>query len=248
MVLTTQERSGWLIIGGVVVFVTLVLGAFLWRSLNRPVIGLDNCVYEDKQRLRRKHTDQTVIIIDQSETLSASHKRQVKNKLIEYLADDSLLAINAIVMLYVFGKNDFERSGSGQALAPVAFLCKPPSSGNDVIENNKKIAKMFYDRFVLPMNAAIEQSIEVALGERSPILEMLLYVSRSQDIREAPGGQHGKTLIVVSDLLQHSESFTHYRSWTYDQFTVLPGRFLKADLRGWKAECVNENETPGFVN
>lgn len=233
MALSTQERRGWLLLGVISAFVAIVLGAYAWKSLSRPIIGPDNCIYEDKKLLRRTVTDQTVIVVDQSETLSDSHKRQVRAKLVEYLADDKLLPVNSRVILYTFGKNDFERSGAGQRLTPAPALCKPPSTGNVVIENEKKIAKTFYDRFVVPMYAAIEQSMGIALGERSPILEMIQYVSRSQDISEVPGSHHTKHLIIVSDLLQHSESVSHYKPWTYDKVMASNKALLDVDLRGW---------------
>lgn len=230
---SAQDRKGWLILALVGLFVIVVFGAYLWRKSTRPMVGSDNCVYLDKQLLRRQVVDQTVIIIDQSEALSESHKRQVKEKLISYIADDDQLRVGSVVMLYVFGKNDFEKAGVGQKLAPIPLLCKPPSSGNEVIENNRKIAKVFHDRFVMPMYAAIERSMDVALGERSPILEMIQYVSRSQDVKESVGRAQKKTLIVVSDLLQHSESFSHYRKWTYDDFLATSAGALRTDLRGW---------------
>ena len=62
---------------------------------------------------------------------------------------------------------------------------------------------------------------------------MIQYVSRSQDIKEEIGGKHKKTLIIVSDLLQHSEQFSHYKNWTYEQFAASAGQLLRADLRGW---------------
>jgi hypothetical protein len=228
-----KTTHGWILIAIVLLFVALVLGIYVWKKQTRPIVGRDNCVYEDAQLSRRKPSDYTVIIVDQSETLSDSHKRQVTSKLFDYLADDNLLPVGSVVMLYVFGKNDFVKAGAGQKLAPNPFLCKPASTGNEITENARKISRVFHNQFVVPMNAAIGQSLEPALGERSPILEMIQYVSRSQDIKEEIGGKHKKTLIIVSDLLQHSEQFSHYKNWTYEQFAASAGQLLRADLRGW---------------
>src|SRR5205814_6135936 len=53
---------------------------------------------------------------------------------------------------------------------------------------------------------------------------------RSKDDSRNP---HRKTLIIVSDLLQHTTIFSHYRGGTYEQFLRSGARLLRADLRGW---------------
>ena len=61
-------------------------------------------------------------------------------------------------------------------LRPSADLCRPPSHGNDLYENNRKIARDFSQRFLVPVTAALEMSLTTEIGERSPILETLQLV------------------------------------------------------------------------
>lgn len=233
-----QRKRAKQLLSLVGVFVAIVFAAYIYRSVTKPIIGPDNCVYEDGQLVRKKISDQTIIVIDQSEELSPSHKRQVKELLVDYISDDRQLPVRSGVMLYVFGKNDFQSSGAGQDLKPIVSLCRPPSSGNEVYENKRKLERTFRDGFILPLYQLIDQSLEIALGERTPILEMLQYISHTQEIKESEGGKHKKTLILISDLLQHSASFSHYnKGGTYDDFLRSASQ-LRADLRGWTVRLV----------
>lgn len=238
MVDPDQRRKAIKILVTVGLLVALVFGIFAWKKLTRPNIGQDNCVYEDSRLLRKAISNQTAIVVDQSETLSASNKRQVKEMLIEYLTDDVQLPVRSEVLLYVFGKNDFQATGVGQELKPSIQLCRPPASGNEVVENKRKIERNFHGRFVIPLYQAIDASLEQSLGERSPILEMLQYISRTQDIKEGVDRQHKKTLILVSDMLQHSSYFSHYKQPNSYEHFLKSASILKVDLRGWTVQIL----------
>jgi hypothetical protein len=218
-----QRKQAVLLLAIVGVVVAGVLGTFAWQKLTRPNIGSDNCLYEDKRFLRKKVANQTIVVIDQSEDLSPSHKRQVKELLLDYIVDDKQLPVRSSVLLYVFGKNDFQPTGAGQDLKPEVNLCRPPSSGNEVIENRRKIEKTFHARFIRPLYESIDKSLNLALGERSPILEMLQYLSRTQDIKEGnPGARPKKALILVSDMLQHSAYLSTKATLTMISFVLPP--------------------------
>jgi hypothetical protein len=194
----------------------------------RPIIGPDNCVYRDKRLLARAPADQTVILVDQSEALTETHRRFALNFIKDYVADDTRFSVYARVALFTFSKANFE---NGPTFRPSSDLCRPPSHGNDLYENNRKITKDFYQRFLVPVTTALEQSLTTEVGEWSPILETLQLISRSQEIEDS--GR--KTLIVVSDMLQHSNGFSHYRERrSYEDF-VRSGfaSDVKADFRDW---------------
>jgi hypothetical protein len=235
--LTNQEKRGVWLLAIVGALVAAVLGAYVWQKLWKDPIGPDNCIYEDKRLLRKAISDQTVILVDQSEDLSPSHMRQVKELLLDYIADDERLPVRSAVIIYAFGKEDFQPGGKGQDLRPRANLCRPPSSGNVVYENKRKLERTFRDKFVVPLYETLEHSLNHIQGQRSPILEMLQYASRTQDIKESAGDPHKKTLVIVSDMLQHTAAFSHYRGDTYAKFaSVQP--MLGADLRGWEVRIL----------
>ena len=199
MPLSSLDRRGIVILSGIGAFAVVLLATVVGVTWSRPNIGPDNCVYRDKRFLSRAPTDQTVILVDQSEALTETHRRFALNFIKDYVADDSRFAVRARIALFTFSKATFE-SRNGPRLSPSSDLCRPPSRGNELYENNRKITKDFYQRFLIPVTAALEESLTTEVGEQSPILETLQLVSRSQEIDD--GGR--KTLIVVSDMLQHT--------------------------------------------
>jgi hypothetical protein len=228
--LSKSDRQGILILGIVGALVVALLATVVGVMWARPALGADNCVYQDKRLLKRAATDQTVILVDQSEALTETHRRFALSFIKDYVADDARLPVRSRIALFTFSKLNFD-SRDSPSLRPASDLCRPPSHGNELYENSRKITKGFYDRFLIPVTAALEQSLTTEVGERSPILETLQLVSRSQEIED---GGH-KTLIVVSDMLQNTEPFSHYRERsTYDDF-VRSGfaRDVQADFRDW---------------
>ena len=230
MSLSRQDRRGLVILGGVAGVAVALLGAVVGVTWARPIVGPDNCVYRDKRFLTRVPTDHAVILVDQSEALTETHRRFALNFITDFVADDARLPVRSRIALFTFSKTTFEPR-SGPSLRPSSELCRPPSHGNELYENNRKIAKDFHQRFLAPVRAALEESLTTEVGEQSPILETLQLISRSQDVDD--GGR--KTLIVVSDMLQHTDGFSHYGPRrSYEEFRRSGfAADVKADLRGW---------------
>ena len=230
MPLSSLDRRGIWILSGIGGFAVVLLATVLGVTWSRPIIGADNCVYRDKRFLSRAPTDQTVILVDQSEALTETHRRFALNFIKDYVADDSKFAVRSRIALFTFSKATFE-SRSGPHLRPSSDLCRPPSHGNDLYENSRKITKDFYRRFLVPVTAALEESLTTEVGEQSPILETLQLISRSQEIDD--GGR--KTLIVVSDMLQNTPAFNHYGARrSYEDFRRSGfATDVKADFRDW---------------
>jgi hypothetical protein len=228
--LSRLDRRGIVILGGIGGVVVALLAATVGVMWARPIIGPDNCVYRDRRFLSRAPADQTVVLVDQSEALTETHRRFAMSFIKEYVADDARFPVHSRIALFTFSRSNFEPRTS-PSFRPSADLCRPPSHGNDLYENSRKITKEFYQRFLVPVSAALEESLSTEVGGRSPILETLQLVSRSQEV--ADGGR--KTLILVSDMLQHTEGFSHYRAnRSYEEF--LRSGFagdVKADFRDW---------------
>jgi hypothetical protein len=228
--LNSLDRRGIIILCGIGAVAVALLASVVGLMWTRPAIAADNCVYQDRRFLRRAPANQTVILVDQSEALTETHRRFALSFIRDYVADDSTFAVRSRIALFTFSKLTFE-SRTSPSLRPSADLCRPPSHGNDLYENNRKITKDFYQRFLVPVTAALEQSLTTEVGERSPILETLQLISRSQEIEDA--GR--KTLILVSDMLQNTEGFTHYRDRGSYEDLVRSGfaSDVRADFRGW---------------
>lgn len=194
-------------------------------------IGKNNCAYMERAQIRRVPTTEIAIVIDQSEELSPSHKAQLKQMISELLLDEKVVPIGAHISIYQFGKDDFKPDGSGQKILPVVDVCKPASDGNALIANRKKIDKNFQSKYLLPLQSGIDQSVKVAYGERSPIFETVQYVSNLKTITSSSRTGNNK-LILVSDLLQHSELISSYKK----QYQVPEN--LVADLSNWDVQIL----------
>ena len=181
MPLSRLDRRGLLILSGVGAFAVVLLATVVGVTWSRPIIGPDNCVYRDRRFLSRAPTDQTVILVDQSEALTETHRRFALSFIKDYVADDTRFAERSRIVLFPFSKETFD-SREGSRLRPSSDLCRPPSRGNDLYENTRKITKDFYQRFLVPVTATLEASLTTEVGEQSPILETLQLISRSQEI------------------------------------------------------------------
>jgi len=208
------------------ILITLLMAAISSFVQAETFIGKNNCEYMERAQIRRVPTPEIVIVIDQSEELSPSHKVQVEQMISELVLDEKIVPVGAHVSIYVFGKDDFMSDGSGQRILPSLNVCRPISDGNAFTSNRKKIDKNFQSKFLLPIRAGISQSIKVAHGERSPIIETVQYVSNLKTITSLAKTGKNK-LILVSDLLQHSEEISSYKK----QYTV--PETLTADLKNW---------------
>jgi hypothetical protein len=214
-----------LVVGGIISF-------YVIQKVMQPHVGADNCIYADARLTVRAPAGQTVLLVDQSEALSDGHKRHAANYVEQYVSDETRFPVRSRILLYTFSKNDFDPSNPrGPSFAPVVDLCRPPSEGNDLYQNNRKITRQFYERFFQPLSDVLRTSLAQEVGERSPILETLQFISRSQDVEES---RRRKTLIIISDMLQHTESFSHYRvPRSYDYFREHIAPDVRADFRGW---------------
>jgi hypothetical protein len=211
--------------------------AGLFSSEPKTYIGKeDGCAYQDATLKRRIPSEETVVVIDQSEALSPTHRDQVNQLLIERMLDDAQVPVGSHVSVYVFGKGDFKPDGSGQNIAPALSMCKPAQEGNELTENVKKIQRRFQTNFLDKLTAEIDKATNTALGERSPIMEMVQFLSHVSTFSSGGEGQP-KHLLLVSDLLQHSELFSSYKSAGKGKAVTPPER-LSPSLEGWTVEVL----------
>lgn len=172
-------------------------------------VAKDNCQYFDKNFVRKVPTDEVVIVLDQSEALSSSHAEQIIQIVDEYIVNNEMVPVGGRVSFYRFGKDDFKSNGDGQTIKPEISLCKPAAEGNALYQNNRKINKKFQSTFFDPIKNVITNSVGVAYGERSPILEMVKYLTSLPAFSDDK--VKSRKLILISDLLQHSDSVSSYK-------------------------------------
>lgn len=99
--------------------------------------------------------------------------------------------------------------GSAAALAvPIFDKCKPPSSGNMLIETPQRIAKVHTDHFAAPLIAALDQLARPSSAPRTELVQTIgMLAARSQ--LDAPATV--TTLHIFSDMEENSTAFSFTR-------------------------------------
>ncbi len=78
----------------------------------------------------------------------------------------------------------------------------------------------YEERFLVPLRANIERMIAATGADSSPIMESLQAL-----LADTPGfliSDIPRQVIIVSDLLQHSEAMSFYRGESWDSFAASP--------------------------
>jgi len=144
----------------------------------------------------------TAVLIDQSDPLSLIQREDVRNRL---LAIRNELAMGERLEIFTVGRPQDE------LLRPVWAGCNPESGeGKDGwTENPRRIEEWRQKHFIEPSDSAIADALEPRTSGDSPIMEAIQSVAISS-FQPLKNGAH-KRLVIVSDMLQHTESLSQYR-------------------------------------
>lgn len=157
-------------------------------------------------------TAETAILFDLTDPLAPAQSSQ----LLQYLERE--FAEARIGTQFTMGVVS-ETPAEWGATAP---LCKPRSGAdvNALTQNVTMVKRQYDERFLAPLEANLRQMISASGANSSPIMESLQAL-----IADTPGfltfGGPRK-VIVVSDLLQHSEAMSFYRGNDWQSFSASP--------------------------
>lgn len=101
-------------------------------------------------------------------------------------------------------------------------LCKPRSERDvsSLTQNVALVQKRYDERFLAPMHANLSRLISASAANSSPIMESLQAVTAGTPGFLTFSGP--RKLILVSDLLQHSEAMSFYRGDDWTSFEASP--------------------------
>lgn len=99
-------------------------------------------------------------------------------------------------------------------------LCKPKSgaAANELYENPRMIEAEYAMKFEAPLQDALAEMIPAGTADSSPIMESIQ--ATLAGVRGFSEARYPKTLILVTDLLQHSEVFSFYRGDAWHRFAA----------------------------
>lgn len=219
--------------GSAVVTILYVLGAlvslgllgagFYWMNVTQSEMAVD----ADTLCPAKGPVAMTVILFDVTDPLSAAQS----NQLLQHLERE--FAEAPVGTQFTMGVVSEYQDDWG-ATKP---LCKPRSEKdvNSLTQNVVMVKKRYEERFLGPLNESLNQMIAASGANSSPIMESLQAL-----IAGTPGFMNfsgPRKLILVSDLLQHSEAMSFYRGNDWQSFAASPAfQRLSHSFDGAKVE------------
>ena len=172
----------------------------------------------------------TAVLIDATDSLSASQVKTIRE---EVNALRNRLALNEWVGIFVLDEDNLTLP------APEVALCNPgdESTANPLYENPVQVQQRFEQEFRKPIEQAVERLTDLPPKPTSPILEMIRAVALNRDFDST----QGRRLIVISDMLQNTANYSHYRegaNFQQWQGTRQAKEFLQLSLLGVEVEIL----------
>lgn len=190
-----KQRQGYVLIA---LCVLVAIGAITWFVYTKSEFvarSAETLCREDGLVIR-----ETVIMIDATDGYS-HEQSMVAKQLVSELLDNAL--IDERFTVYAVSENMVDQH-------PLVQVCNSGNAeGKSALTSNiSRIDKRWREQFFDVVTAQIDALIGASEANYSPILETLKWVSAEVFFgSKAPQ----KQLIIVSDLLQHTREYSHYR-------------------------------------
>jgi len=214
-----KEKGAWFWRGAIAAMLASVTGLFAIAAFHAPptLNGETGCRQDGNDPAH------TVILIDQSDPFSPNDIGWVQAFLDE---EARILPRHGRLSLV-----------TPQAQTPnipkvVFSQCSPgsPAHANPLVQNPRMIEAAWRKAFFKPLSDEVERLLRDRVDPASPLSESLYAIGDRADFRP---GQAGRRIVIVSDLMQHSEDFSFYRSGAdWAAFEATPLGQLIPDLEG----------------
>lgn len=221
-----RKRGGGVGIGGLIggALVTIVIGGaiglYSWREFAEPAIDPDTfCAETGPSAL-------TVIAIDASDPYDAVQIREIENEVRDLLGQ---LERGARLDIYTMN------ASRGQLATRVFSRCNPGHAIwlDQVAGQPTEVERIYREEFAEAIDGALASTIDGGAADNSPIVESLRAIAA--DSLGSVGEGIPRRLIVASDLVQHSDVYSMFRSGVgeFEAFSN-SGNYADAqtDLRG----------------
>lgn len=193
-----RQKGPWFWRSMIAAMLVSVFGLFAVAAFSAPPATLadTNC------RTDRRDPAHTIILIDQSDPFAANDVAWLQ-ELVE--AESRALP----------------RHGRLTLMTPNATLAHEPSllvstcstgspdRANPLFSNPRMVEDTWREAFHAPVVAAVNAALTDTVAPASPLAESLFAIADRADFQSR---QDGRRLVIVSDLMQHSEDFSFYAS------------------------------------
>ncbi|MBY4598011.1 hypothetical protein K3217_21045 [bacterium BD-1] len=214
-----------------------LFGAYYYAVSSNPELDASTMCPVNEQVI----SSATVLLVDVTDPMNLPQRQDFINQL-NGLADQ----IPRYGKLSVFRVDPV----GSQLLQPIIVVCNPgtPADTSEWSGNPKRLGELHRTHFREPLESAFDSLMEASGADRSPILESIQSVNLTELRRTAENAS--RRLIVVSDLLQHTESISLYRSIPPAESFISDGTFARTrtDLSGvdvelWMLERADTSKT-----
>ncbi len=155
----------------------------------------------------------TSILLDLTDPLGRTQQDRLRT-----IIENEIAASNTDTMIALGVVSEFPNNWGAKYAK-----CKPETGAdaNPIYENPTQIADRYNREFLTPIKQLIDETLTSAAENKSPIMEALQsLIAETPDFTTAPGL---KKIIIVSDMLQHSDELSFYSSQGWDYFVSRNG-------------------------
>lgn len=197
------------VLGGVLMVSALaaigVIVYFVWELQK-------DCCLDDRLCPEDGPTGYVALLVDATDPIGAGMAASVRTELDRIIRQSPAGTMIALATV--------RPPGSGETA--VLERCHPgdPDLANPLYQNPKQIAEQFEEEFIGPLNREIDALLSMGTADSSPIAESMQKLSHevlARDPRQVP-----RRIVLVSDLVQHSEIFSFFRGDTWERFRASP--------------------------
>lgn len=193
-----RERGPWFWRGAIGVMLFSVIGVFSVAAFHSAP-ALDP---ETACRMDRQDPAHTILLIDQSDPFSENDLAWI----------DELIDAEART-LPRFGRLTVVLPNSAAPFDPATLYthCSPGSveDANPILQNPRMIDDTWREHFYQPLTETVAETLKTTSQPSSPLFEALYAIGDRADFQNS---RKNRRLVIVSDLMQHSDGFSFYRS------------------------------------
>jgi hypothetical protein len=176
----------------------VVFALFAVVAFNQP----PSLMADTSCRMDRKDPAHTIILIDQSDPFNPNDLDWVY----EFVDAEAraLPKYGRLTILTPNAANPYEPKR-------IHFACSPGSAAeaNPIFQNPKMVEQSWQSEFYAPLLEQVETALLDTRQPSSPLVEAVYAVSDRADFQP---GDTSRRLVLVSDLMQHSDGFSFYRA------------------------------------
>ena len=196
----SQDTKGYIIFALVAVLLIAFIGIYFFVQSRHVYLTQDTlCPVEGPY-------GHTAFLIDRTDTYSKIQIAQIKKHL-----EQIQLNLPKYSELSIYDIKD----NPDDSLSPVFKMCNP-GDGSDIgnweqlASNQDQIKKRYEDAFASKLEKTMDNMLLPNIEDTSPIFQMIKVVS----VKAFPMNKtkHGNHLVIISDMLQNSDSYSHYSS------------------------------------